>query len=240
MTILAARSGSTWSCSISVSIGDEVLRKLLRQRQLNGRRIERLGDRRADIIVDRDGDALGRGEVGIAQRQAQMAELGERELDLALDDGAVGHPADGRHAARDLGCFALGLEAADGERALGDRVDVAVGAEERRHQKGAAEQAFGIAHGRGGDVDARPLGGEGRQVGGDHHRGDVAGADLLAADVDAEPLQHALQGLLGERRIVEGIAGAVEADDQAITDELVLANALDIGEVFDTRGRRRR
>ncbi len=81
---------------------------------------------------------------------------------------------------------------------------------------------------------------EGRQIGGDHDRGDVAGAQLLAADVDAEPLQHALQRLLGERRIVERVAGAVEADDEAVTDELVLADAFDAGEVFDARRRRRR
>ena len=166
--------------------------------------------------------------------------VAERELDLALDDGAVWQPSDRRYAAHDLGGFALGLEAADGERALGHRIDVAVGAEQRRDQKRAAEQALGVAHGRGGDVDARSLGRERRQVGGDHDRGDVAGADLLAANVDAEPLQHALQGLLGERRVIERIAGAVEADDQAIADQLVLADALDTGEVFNTRRRRRR
>jgi hypothetical protein len=74
------------------------------------------------------------------------------------------------------------------------------------------------------------------QVGGDHDRGHVAGADLLAADIDAEPFQHALQGLLGERRIVQRIAGAVEANDQTIADQLVLPDPLDIGEVLDPRG----
>ena len=47
--------------------GHQVLRKFLRQRQLHRRRIERLGHRRADIVVDGDGDALGGREVGIAQ-----------------------------------------------------------------------------------------------------------------------------------------------------------------------------
>ena len=164
----------------------------------------------------------------------------EREFDLALDDGAVRQPADGRNAARDLGGLAFGLETADGERALRDRVDVAVGAEQRRDQQRAAFQAFGVAHRRGGDVDAGALGGERRQVGGDHDGGDVAGADLLAADVDAEPFQHGLQRLLGERRIVERIAGAVEADDEPIAEQLVLPDTLDTGEVFDARRRRRR
>ena len=119
-----------------------------------------------------------------------------------------------------------------------DRVDVAVGAEQRRDQQRAALQALGVAERRDRDVDARALGAEGRQVGGHHHGGDVAGADGLAADVDAEPLQHRLQRLPGERDVVERVAGAVEADDQAVADELVLAHALDVGEVLDARRRR--
>ena len=184
-----------------------------------------------------DGDALGGGEVGVAQREANLLEPVERELDLALDDGAVGDAADGRHAAGDLGGVAFGLEAADRDRALRHRIDVAVGAEQRRDQKRAALQALGVAERRDGDVDARALGAERRQVGGHHHGGDVAGADLGAADVDAEPLQHRLQRLLGERDVVERVAGAVEADDEAVADQLILAHALDIGEVLDARRR---
>ncbi len=62
------------------------------------------------------------------------------------------------------------------------------------------------------------MGGKGRQVGGDHDRGHVAGADLLAANIDTEPFQHCLQRLLGEGRIVEGVAGTVEADNKAVAD----------------------
>jgi hypothetical protein len=49
-----------------------------------------------------------------------------------------------------------------------------------------------------------------------------------------------LQGLLGEGRIIERIACAVEADDQALAQQLVLPHALDIGEVFNARRRCRR
>jgi hypothetical protein len=41
--------------------------------------------------------------------------------------------------------------------------------------------------------------------------------------------------LLGERDVVERVAGAVEADDQAVADQLVLADPLEIGEVLDAR-----
>ena len=118
-----------------------------------------------------------------------------------------------------------------------DRIDVAVGAEQRGDQQGAALQALGVAQRRDRHVDAGALGAERRQVAGHHDGGHVAGADGGAADVDAEPLQHGLQRLLGERDIVQRVAGAVEADDQAVADQLVLAHALDIGEVLDARGR---
>ena len=213
---------------------------MLRHRELHGRGIDRLGGRGADEIVDRGRDALGGGEIGIAQREAHIGQAVERELDLALDDGAVGDAADGRHAAGDLGGVAFGREAADRDRALRHRIDVAVGAEQRRHQQGAALQALGVAERRDGDVDAGALGAERRQVGGHHHGRDVAGAELGAADVDAEPLQHRLQRLLGEGDVVERVAGAVEADDEAVADQLVLAHALDVGEVLDARGGLRR
>ena len=136
-----------------------------------------------------------------------------------------------------LGGFAFGREAADRERALRDRVDIAVGAEQRRDEQRAALQALGVAQRRDGDVDARALRAERRQVRGHHHRRDVAGAQGLAADVDAEPLQHRVQRLLGEGNIVERVAGAVEADDQAVADQLVLAHAFDVGEILDARRR---
>ena len=174
----------------------------------------------------------------IAQREPHLVEPVEREVDLALDDRAVGDAADGRHAAHDLGGFALGLEAVDRDRALADRIDVAVGAEQRRDQQRAALQALGVAERRHGDVDARALGAERRQVRRHHDGGHVAGADGLAADVDAEPFQHRLQRLPGERDVVERVAGAVEADDQAVADQLVLAHAFDVGEILDPRRRR--
>ena len=178
---------------------DHVVGGFLRQRDLHRRGVERLGDRGADIVVDGGGDPLGGREVGVAQGQPHLVELVERELDLALDDGAVGDPAHGRHAAHDLGGFAFGLEAADGDRALRDRIDVAVGAEQRGDQQGSALQALGIAERRNRHVDAGALGAERRQIARHHDGRHVSGADGGAADVDAEPLQHGLQRLLGER-----------------------------------------
>ena len=239
MTILADRSGSIWSCSISVSSDTTLPAKFFGTLTCTVEESSGSAVVHADEIVDRGGDALGRGEVGVAQREPHLVEPVEREIDLALDDGAVGDAADGRHAARDLRGLAFGLEAADRERALRDRIDIAVGAEQRRDEQRAAVEALGVAERRHGDVDPRALRGERRQVAGHHHGGDVAGADRGAADVDAESLQHRLQRLLGERDVVERVAGAVEADHEAVADELVLADAFDVGEVLDARCRDR-
>ena len=138
-----------------------------------------------------------------------------------------------------LGGLAFGLEAGDRERALGDRIDVAVGAEQGGDEQGAALQVLGVAERGDRDVHPRALGAERRQVAGDHDGGDVAGADGGAADVDAHALEHRLQRLLGEGDVVQRVAGAVEADDEAVADQLVLPHAFDVGEILDPRGRAR-
>jgi len=88
-----------------------------------------------------------------------------------------------------------------------------------------------------GDVDARSLGAEGGKVGGHHHCGDVARADRLPANIDAKPLDHHGQRLLGEWDVVGGVASTVKSDDQAIPDQLDLPRAFDIGEILDARRR---
>jgi hypothetical protein len=77
------------------------------------------------------------------------------------------------------------------------------------------------------------MGPERRQIGRDHHGGDVAGIDRLAADVDAESLQHRLQRLLGEWNVVEKVAGAIETNNQAVADQLVFREHLQCDEILD-------
>ena len=68
-------------------------------------------------------------------------------------------------------------------------------------------------------------------------RGDVL---ELRVDVrrngDAELRQHVPDALDGERRLAGLVAGAVEADDEAVTDELVAAHARHRGEILDAFG----
>jgi hypothetical protein len=58
-----------------------------------------------------------------------------------------------------------------------------------------------------------------------------------AVGVDAQPLHHRLDRLLGERRVLQGIAGVVEADHQAVAHQHVLAHALELDDVLDPRAR---
>ncbi|MNE01857.1 hypothetical protein D3C80_943090 [compost metagenome] len=187
-------------------------------------------------LVDGGGDALGRGEVGVAQGQAHDGHGRQVEAGLALDHAARGDAAGGRHAARHRGAgTARGRDGAGLNRALRHRIDLAVSALQGRDQKRAAQQALGVAHGRDGDVQARARRGEGRQVGGDHDRRDVLGVQVGAADVDALALHHPFQRLAGEGGVAKAVARAVQADHQAVADQLVGADALDRDDVLDTR-----
>ena len=99
-------------------------------------------------------------------------------------------------------------------------------------------QILGIAERGHRDIHPRALRAERRQVGRHHHRGDVAGAHRGAGgNLDAHALEHRLQRLLGEGRVVQCVAGAGKADDEAIADQLVLPDAFDIGEILDSRCR---
>ena len=169
------------------------------------------------------------------ERQADVFQLVEDKPDLPLDNGAVRYAAHGRHSAGD-GCrFALRGKSADRHAALGHRVYLAIRAQQRGHQKGAAFQAGGIAKGADGDVHAGALCRKGTQIAGDHDGRHIVGAQIGVAGVDAKTFQHRLQALLGERGAVEGVAGAVEADHQPVADQLVFAKSLDGHQILDAR-----
>jgi hypothetical protein len=74
---------------------------------------------------------------------------------------------------------------------------------------------------------------EGRQVGGDHDRGHVLGFEVVATRVGAEALQHADQAFAGEHGAVQIVARAVQPDHQAVSDQVVVAHALELGDVLD-------
>ena len=226
-------------------LGDEARAgDVRRPLQVDRAKILLLGDGRAPalagVVVDDVDDADGGLEVGIDQRHRQLAVVVEAAGHFALHQGAVRHPPGRRHALRQLLALAGSGEAGDGERPLRDGVDLAVGAVERRHDERAAHQRARVAERGDGDVHARARLDEGRQFRRDRHRGDVAAARCLRADVDAHAVEHRLHRLLGERRVAHGIAGALQADDEAVADELVRPRAVDVDDVLDADGAARR
>jgi hypothetical protein len=77
------------------------------------------------------------------------------------------------------------------------------------------------------------LGREGGKICGHHHRRDVPGVDDFASGVDAQPLQHGLQRLAGERRIAQRVSRAVEADHDAVADQDIAPDPFDLRQVLD-------
>ena len=134
----------------------------------------------------------------------------------------------------------MGGDRAGGERALCHRIHLAIGGQHGRHKQRSPGEIGGVAEGGNGDIDPAAAGGEGGQVGGDHHRGNVLGGEFgnLVAGVHAQPFQHPDQRFTGEHRVVQLVASVVQPDDKAITDQLVLADTLDAGDVLDADLRR--
>ena len=107
-------------------------------------------------MVDGGGDALGRGEVGVAQGQADLVHIGQFKAGLAFDHAARGDAAGGGNAAghRRAGP-ARGRDGPRLDRPLGHGIDLAVGTLQAGDQDLTAQKALGVAHGRDIDVDAR-------------------------------------------------------------------------------------
>jgi hypothetical protein len=139
-----------------------------------------------------------------------------------------------RRAAR---AAAAGIEAAEKDAALRDRVDVAVATNEGGLHEDAALERFTIGERRDRDVQLGAGRGKGRNLGRDHDDGDIAVGDVGGGNLDAEAAGQVRDGLLGE--LLVGIANAIETGNDAVADELVLARPFDRGDVLDPRLRPR-
>ena len=115
-----------------------------------------------------------------------------------------------------------------------DGVDRAVRRTKRRLQERAAREALRIAHRGHGDVDVVSFTHEGRQRRRDHDGRDVLRLQIRLVDRHTVLAQHVRHGLQGFERLVR-VARTVEADDKAITHELVRAHALHLRDILDAR-----
>src|SRR5262249_49157780 len=107
------------------------------------------------------------------------------------------------------------------------------GAGERSDDKRTALQRHRIAERGDADVDARTGTRECRQFGGDDDGCDVTRPEIGLTNIDAQALKHRLQRLLGEGGVTQRVAGALQADHEAVADELVFSHAFERGDVLD-------
>ncbi|MNZ77602.1 hypothetical protein D3C78_961500 [compost metagenome] len=201
--------------------------------------IHGLGHAWAQQFVDLVDDTLGGGEVGPVEVQRQAIALVETTRYCTLHRSATRDTACRRNVDGDLRAIAaFGIEAADHQVALGDRIDVAVDTLERRHQQAAAAQALGVADRGHGNVHHLAGLGEWRQVGMHRHRSDVFQLHVAGAGghFDAELRQHVVERLQGEWRLGGLVTRAVEPHHQAVTDQLVGTHARDTGDVLQALG----
>jgi hypothetical protein len=184
-----------------------------------------------ELGVDGLGDARGDGEARDAELEPEGAALHDRDGDLALDDRALGDASGVRGALlHRRAAVAARVEAAEHEAALGDRIRLLVTALQHRLDERAADERPGIADRRDGDVDLRALLRECRQLRRHHHGGDVAEADLVRVDLDAEAPEHREHRLGGERN-ADVVSRARQAGDEPVADELVLSGAPGVDEI---------
>ncbi len=113
-----------------------------------------------------------------------------------------------------------------------DRINLAVAGPQRRHDKRAAEKACRVADGGDVDVDLRSGPCKRRQCRGDDNGGDIPGPEIFALHVDAKPFKKPGKYFLRIRRISETVARAVQADHEAIADEIVRPHAFDCDNIL--------
>ena len=137
----------------------------------DARTVEHRRRTRPDRTVDRIGDALGVSRIELVEVEGQLVAESKAGIDRALDRRAARDPAARRHIDRQLRPVGgIDAEPADDEIALHHRVNLSIGAIERREHERAAAQAFRLADRRDGHIKALAGFGKRRQFGGDHHR----------------------------------------------------------------------
>ena len=190
------------------------------------------------IGVDRVRDSNRGGEIGILEIEGQRPEVAGPVRIRQFDRRSIGNAAGRGNALRKALGLPDGRDAGHGDGALRHGVDLAIGTRQGRHDERAAEERHRVPHRRHRDVDALAAVHEGRQVRRHEHRRDVTRPQADVSDVDAEPIEHRLDRLFGERRVAQRVACPLQPDDEAIADQLIVADPFDLRDILDAnRGR---
>ena len=68
-----------------------------------------------------------------------------------------------------------------------------------------------------------------------HNGGDIFCIERLVVGIDAQALEHTDQALLGENVARKRIAASVQADNQTITDQYIIADTFNFNDILDPR-----
>ena len=191
---------------------------------------------RREVMIDNFGDAGRGGEVGLVKLEAHLFGRLDRGR-WTLHDGSARDAAHGRMVDRLRVAGAAGDEAASDYGALRNGINLAVDAAQAGHQQQAALQTGGVAHGRHGGVDLHSRLREWRKRRRHHHRGRVFHQDESRIHGDAHLLQHVGEALRGKERLLP-VAGALQSNHDAVTNQLILADAFERDQFLETRGGR--
>ncbi len=205
----------------------------LRDKNLDGGGADRFRDL-PDLVVNGVCHAHRGREIALAQHNFQDALRENVRRDFVFNNGAVGDHARGgvvllhRGAAR---AARSRIEAAEENAALRDGINLAVAGHERGLQQDAALERLGVGQRSDDDVDLRSLAREGGDLGRDHDGGDVLVGEVGRLNLEAEAADEVGDRLLGE--LLVGVALTVEAGDDAVADQLIVAGAFDGGDILD-------
>ena len=194
--------------------------------------------RSGELLVDDCGDAGGSGEIGGPQLKVH-ARGGLDGRGGALDGRSIGRAADGRMIDGLGDAAAAGDETAGHNRSLGDGVHLSVSPAQGSHQEDAALKIAGVADGGRGDVDLRSRLRERGQCCRHHNGSGIGNLDRGGGDRNAHLQEHVGEALRGEDGLLL-VAGAVEANHDAVADQLIVAYAFDRDQILEPRGGRQR
>ena len=178
-------------------------------------------------LVDGFDDFLRGAEIGMDHLEMHVGPLAERSRHFAFDGGSTDDASGQQVIDLRLAAACRSACTADHQVALCLGVNLPVGPFERGHDQRPAAQTLGVTHGGYGHVNRLADAREGRQVGRHHHRSDVFQLQRLGGwQRRAELCQHVDDALRGEGRLCRLVTRAVQTDDNAVADQLVVAHPL--------------
>ena len=197
-----------------------------------------MGHRPAQRMIDIGRHCLRGPEIGVVQRQGEIAHFRQIERHPPLHNGS------GRNSRRRriIHGFAASVRchrvAAQHHRALGLRVNLPVRPIERSQQQNPAFEAPRIARRRDRHIHLVAGRGKGRQRPGEENRRHVARlhhrGHRIALQTHAHPLQRRFQRLQRENRL-RAVAGPMQAHHDPVSDQLIVPHPLHRRYVLDPR-----